>query len=95
MAWQRFRVAFGGAGPVEVQSSARDWAAVPFDPNSPRGLDMTFRVVHAACKRLNIAGTPRKYEDFLDALDGIPESLDEEDPDEVDPTDAAPSAASP
>lgn len=94
MAWQRFRVELDGREPLEVQTSARDWAGVAIDANAPRALDMTFRVVHAALVRQGL-DIPRDYETFLDLLDGIPESLDADDHALMDPTSAAPSDGSP
>lgn len=90
MAWQRFSVELEGREPLEVQTSARDWASVPIDATGPRALDMTFRVVHAALVRTG-ADVPRAYEAFLDVLEGIPESLDADDGALLDPTTAAPS----
>lgn len=90
MAWQRFRVELEGREALEVQTSARDWAGVPIDASGPRALDMTFRVVHAALVRTG-ADVPRHYDAFLDVLEGIPESLDDDDLELLDPTNAAPS----
>jgi hypothetical protein len=93
MAWQRFRVELAGRDPLEVQTSARDWANVTVDPNAPKAIDLTFRVVHSALVRTGAEDVPRSYDQFLDMLDGIPEDIDGnggEDP--LDPTDATPSA---
>lgn len=90
MAWQRFRVVLKGEQePLEIQTSARDWANVTMDPGAPKALDMTFRVVHSALLRAG-ASVPRDYDGFLEVLDGIPESLDEEDATLLDPTQSTP-----
>jgi len=88
MAWQKMRVTLKGEDPVEVQTSARDWAAVTIDPNSPKALDMTFRVAHHAMRRLNMSNVPRDYDSFLEVLDGIPDTITEDDGDMLDPTQA-------
>jgi hypothetical protein len=90
MAWQRFRVELKGEEPVIVQTSARDWSAVTIDPGAPKALDMTFRVAHAALMRTG-ASVPRNYDAFLEVLEGIPESLDGEDPELANPTVTEPS----
>jgi hypothetical protein len=91
MAWQRFRVELKGESePIDVQTSARDWASVAIDPGAPKALDMNFRVVHAALLREGVA-VPRNYDAFLEVLDGIPEALDEDDATMLDPTSATPS----
>lgn len=88
MAWQRFRVALKGEGePVTVQTSARDWSGVTMDTASPRALDMTFQVVHQALLRAGY-DVPRDYDGFLEVLDGIPESLDDDANEQLDPTGA-------
>lgn len=88
MAWQRFSVALKGESePVIVQTNARDWANVTIDPAAPKALDMTFRVVHSALLRAG-TGIPRDYDSFLEVLDDVPESLDEEDASLLDPTSA-------
>lgn len=89
MAWQRFSVALKGEGePIVVQTSARDWAGVTMDAARPRALDMTFQVVHQALQRTG-ANVPRDYAGFLEVLDGIPQSLDDDDAmEQLDPMDA-------
>jgi len=90
MAWQRFSVELKGEdGPLVVQTNARDWANVSIDPGAPKALDMTFRVVHAACVRTGVT-VPRDYNGFLEVLEGIPQSLDGDDDELLTPTDAAP-----
>ena len=84
MAWQKFRVELKGEDPVEVQTNAKDWAAVVVDPNQPKALDMTFRVTHAALKRLGHS-VPRDYDSFLEILESLPETVDEDDS-TLDPT---------
>jgi len=86
MAWQKMRVTLKGEDPVEVQTSARDWAAVTIDPNSPKALDMTFRVAHHAMRRLNMSNVPRDYDSFLEVLESIPDTVEEDDGDLLDPT---------
>jgi hypothetical protein len=86
MAWQTLRVQLKGEDPVVVQTNARDWAAVVIDPNSPKALDMTFRVAHHAMRRLNMTNVPRDYDSFLEVLDAIPETVEEEDAQLLDPT---------
>jgi hypothetical protein len=86
MAWQRFAVQLKGeAEPIIVQTSARDWSNVTMDPGAPRALDMTFQVVHAALLRSD-HDVPRDYRGFLEVLDGIPESLDDDTNEQLDPT---------
>lgn len=87
MAWQRMSVQLKGeAEPIVVQTNARDWAAVVIDPNQPKAMDMTFRVVHHALRRLNNANVPRDYDSFLEVLEGFPETLDGSDGELLDPT---------
>jgi len=87
MAWQRFSVELKGEDePVVVQTNARDWATVTIDPGAPKALDMTFRVVHSALVRNGVT-VPRDYGGFLEILEGIPTSLDDEDTDLLRPTD--------
>lgn len=89
MAWQRFKVQLKGEDtPTEVQTAARDWAGVTMDPGQPRAMDMTFQVVHAALLRAG-HDVPRDYPGFLEVLDGMPESLDEDDGTLLDPTNRA------
>ena len=96
MGWQRFRVELVGAEPVEVQTTARDWANVKVDdPGNVAPMDMTFRVVHNALRRQNV-DVPASYDAFLDTkLDGIPEALNGENPFPSSPTGPAPSDAPP
>lgn len=84
--WQRYRVELEDAEPVEVQTNARDWAAVRIDGDRP--MDATFRIVHASMVRQAMA-VPRHYDQFLDALVGPVETV-EEDPDMLDPTPQGP-----
>lgn len=84
--WQRFRVELEGEEPSEVQTNARDWAAVSI--NAERPMDATFRVIHASMVRQGMA-VPRHYEQFLDALAGPVETVDE-DPELLDPTPQGP-----
>jgi len=86
MAFQTFRVELKGEDPMTVQTSALDWRAVTIDPNSPKALDMTFRVCHAAMRRLNMSNVPRDYDGFCEMLESIPEAIDEGDTDLLDPT---------
>jgi hypothetical protein len=88
MAWQKFKVALvGHPEPIEVQTSARDWATIQLDTDGkPRAMAMTFQVAHAALLRTG-ADVPASYEEFLDVLDGIPEAVDGEGvADQLDPT---------
>lgn len=88
MAWQRFTVLLKGEDePIQVETSARDWAGVAIDPGQPRALDMTFQVVHAALLRTG-HDVPRDYDGFLEVLDGLPENLDGDVTDQLDPTTA-------
>lgn len=80
------RVLLKGEDPVIVQTNARDWASVSIDPNNPKALDMTFRVAHHAMRRLNMDNVPRDYDGFLEVLDAIPETVEEDDGDLLDPT---------
>jgi hypothetical protein len=86
MAWQKLRVSLKGEDPVEVQTSARDWASISIDPNAPKALDMTFRVAHHAMRRLNMSNVPRDYDSFLEVLEGIPDTVEDDDGDLLDPT---------
>lgn len=86
MAWQKLRVQIKGEDPVEVQTSARDWAAVTIDPTAPKALDMTFRVAHHAMRRLNMDNVPRDYDGFLEVLEAIPDTIEDEDTELLDPT---------
>lgn len=84
--WQRFRVELKGeAEPLEVQTDARDWAAVEIDPSAPKAMDMTFQAVWRALLRTG-AQVPRDYEGFLEVLAGMPDTLEEGDPEQMDPT---------
>jgi hypothetical protein len=87
--WQKFAVLLKGeAEPVEVQTTARDWARVKLDP--AEGLEaagLTFQVVHLALVREGVA-VPLDYDGFLDVLDGMPEPVEGEPP-ALDPTRAA------
>jgi hypothetical protein len=88
MAWQKFRVLLKGEGePLEVQTSARDWAGLEIDMAAPRAMNMTFQVVHAALLRTG-HDVPRDFDGFLEVLDGLPESLDGGEPNALDPTHA-------
>lgn len=85
--WQRFRVELEDVDePVEVQTNARDWAAVQI--NAERPMDATFRVIHASMVRQAL-GVPRHYDAFLDVLAGPVETVDE-DPELLDPTPQGP-----
>jgi hypothetical protein len=84
--WQRFAVLLKGeAEPIEVQTTARDWADVEIDPANPKAVSLMFRVTHAALVRTG-HDVPRDYDGFLEVLDGMPEALDEEDATVMDPT---------
>ena len=85
MAWQRFLVRVKGEDPVEVQTNARDRAAIVMDPNNPRPFDLIYRQVHSAMRRQGMP-VPRDYEGFLEVLDDDPELIADEDPDDLDPT---------
>jgi hypothetical protein len=90
MAWQRFRVELKGESePIVVETCARDWASLVIDPETPRPMEMTFQVVHAALMRTGTE-VPRNYDAFLEVLDGMPESLDAEELEQLNPTGATP-----
>jgi len=89
MAWQKMLVTLKGEDPIEVQTNAKDWAAVVIDPNAPKALDMTFRAAHHALRRVGSTNVPRDYDSFLELLDAIPETLDGQDEDLLDPTQTA------
>lgn len=95
MAWQKFLVPLKGEDAIEVQTNASDWASVVVDPTAAKALDMTFRVVHHALRRMGHDGTPRDYDGFLEVLDGMPETIGAEDADLLDPTHPDHSAESP
>lgn len=84
MAWQRFLVTVKGEDPVEVETNARDMAAIVMDAANPRPMDIMFQTVHNAMvrQRMNV---PRDYQGFLEVLEAIPESL-EDTADVLDPT---------
>jgi hypothetical protein len=91
--WQRFSVELEGHDePVIVQTNGLDWATVQIDPNAPKAMDMTFRVVHSALLRAGV-DVSRDYRIFLGKeLAGIPDSLDADDEaGMLDPTSATPS----
>jgi hypothetical protein len=93
--WQRFRVYLKGEPDVIVQTKARDWADVRMEPGADvAAMNMTFQVVWAACKREGIA-VPLDYVGFLEALDGMPDALDEESTDLLNPTGETRSGDSP
>lgn len=85
MSWQRFLVSIKGEdAPIEVQTNARDLAAIVMDSANPRPLDIMFQQVHHAMRRQQM-NVPRDYPGFLEVLEGVPEALDEA-ADELDPT---------
>jgi hypothetical protein len=84
MAWQRFRVTIKGQDPVEVETNARDMAAIVMDSANPRPLDIMFQTVHNAMRRQQME-VPRDYLGFLEVLESIPEAV-EDDPDAMVPT---------
>jgi hypothetical protein len=89
MAWQSYRVQLKGEDPIDVAPNALDWRFVRLDPAFP--MDGMWQAVHHALVREG-APVPRDYEGFLESLDGMPETTDD-DVDEVgplDPTDAGP-----
>lgn len=95
--WQKFNVYLTGReDPLEVQTTARDFAAVPLDAaNGIQPIDLSYRAVHAALRRLEVEGVPASYDEFLDTcLDGFPDLLEGE-PALLDPTRPARSVAQP
>ena len=75
MAWQRLSVSIKGEGePITIITNARDWASISFDEMQTTGA--LFRVTHNALVRTG-APVPLNYDDFLEVLDGIPETDDE------------------
>jgi hypothetical protein len=83
MAWQRLKVIIKGeAEPFDVITSARDWASLTFDEMQTTGA--VFKVAHNALVRTG-APVPLNYDAFLEVLDGIPETA-EEDTAALDPT---------
>jgi hypothetical protein len=84
MAWQRFLVSIKGEDPIEVQTNARDMAAIVMDAANPRPLDIMFQQVHNAMRRQQM-NVPRDYPSFLEVLDGVPEPVGD-DVDGLDPT---------
>lgn len=90
MAWQRLSVQLKGeAEPIDVQTSARDWAQVTLDPARARPIELLFQVTHLALLRLD-HDVPRDFGGFLEVLDGMPETI-EEDATVMDPTQNVPS----
>jgi hypothetical protein len=88
MAWQTFRVELKGEDPIEVTPNALDWRYVRMDVAAP--MDAMYQSVHRALLRTG-GPTPRDYEGFLEALDAMPEALDDDDGiGPLDPTHAGP-----
>ena len=81
MAWQRLSVQMKGEDPIVVETSARDWASIPFDELQTAGA--LFRVTHNALIRHEV-NVPLNFDGFLEVLDAMPESVDEGEP--LDPT---------
>lgn len=81
----RFSIVLDGTE-HEIVTSARDMAHVETDA-SANAAEQTFRLMHAACKRLKIPGTPATWERFADLLDDFDDLETDEAQDEV-PTQA-------
>ena len=81
MAWQRLSVSMKGEDePIVVETSARDWASLPFDELQTAGA--LFRVCHNALIR-NRVNVPLNYDAFLEVLEAMPEAVEVE---PLDPT---------
>jgi len=52
-----------------ITTSARDVAHAELDEEKPNPVNQTYRLLHAACKRLDIPDIPDDWEDFADLLD--------------------------
>jgi len=87
MAWQTYRVELKGEDPVEVTPNALDWRFVRLDPAFP--MDGMWQAVHRALVRTG-APVPRDLDGFLEALDGMPEAIEDDDVGPLDPTNAGP-----
>ncbi len=81
MAWQHLSVQMKGEDPIIIETSARDWASLPFEELQTAGA--LFRVCHNALIRLRV-NVPLNYDAFLEVLEGMPESVEEGEP--LDPT---------
>lgn len=91
----RFRLVVDGTK-YEIVTSARDLAAAEIGPGATAG-DLatgTFRLIHAACLRLELPGIPSEWEAFADVLDEV-EDLEPDTEAEVNPTHATVSATPP
>lgn len=81
---KRFKVAWAGQPPVEVQTNAKDMTRAADHDNTMTSM---FALLHASLVRQNFPGVPRKFDDFLDLLDEVtPIELDEDEVEGPDPT---------
>lgn len=89
MAWERVSIPLAGRDPVIAQPNALDWRAVKFDLDAP--LDGLWQAAHRYLVRTGV-DVPRDYLAFLEALDGMPETVNGSDDGlaPLDPTNAAP-----
>jgi hypothetical protein len=74
----RFRIVVDGEK-LEVTTSARDMAAADIGPGvdlaAVNMAEQTFKLIHAACLRMQLPGIPTGWQEFADLLDDI-EDLD-------------------
>lgn len=93
--WQRFAFYLKGHDePVEVQTSARDWARVKMDPaQGLEAMELTFQVIYYALQRDGFE-LPATFDGFMDILEGPPEVVSGSPP-ALDPTGAAVSDSPP
>jgi hypothetical protein len=89
--FQKLRVHLKGHdGPVDIQTTARDWAAVPIVEELR--FDILFQVAYNALTRSGVE-VADDYGQFLDDMTALPESLTV--PDTLDPTPPEVSGTSP
>jgi len=88
--WQRFAFYLKGYDdPVEVQTTARDWARVTIDPaEGLEAMALTFQVIWFALQREGYDVPATDFDAFCDLLEGPPEAISGAAP-ALDPTAAA------
>lgn len=81
----RFRLVLDGTK-YELATSARDMATAEIDPAKTNPQESTFRLLHAACLRLEFPDIPSDWRDFADLIDDIDDLEPDEGGDDADPT---------
>lgn len=85
---RQFRLVIAGQK-VDVETNALD--TVKADRDGEGDLTKSMRVLHNACLRHRVDGTPVKFAEFLEQLDDVEDLTDQADEDEdadLDPTQA-------